>query len=555
MSDRLFNLITSFIIFLLLDNIVHAQSDPSGQKRITSTYLITNITLISKPGNLIPNQDILFKDGQIISMGTNLKRVAEAHIIPGDSLFAYPGFIDMASKSGVIPPSIPDKPVDFDSSNPPDVQAGIHPHFDVLEHYNAEDKQVEVWRKNGFTIAHKVPIGQGMLPGTTGLVVYGVPKSNTVVRKDVARYAKFSTVGGMYPATNLGVMAKFRDLYENARLLNKHQVVFASNAGIKLPEHNPVLEALLPVIEKKKPLFFEINEELDVRRALTLQREWGIALILSGINQGEHLIGPLRESGASVVLSLNLPEENKQEFSGEEPPQDRKEQLEKINAAYLKRLEVAGEFEKAGVPFAFTTKHLDKDKFFDNIRLMIENGLSSDAALAALTINPAKILDIDNLAGEIIPGKMANILLTTDTLFSKDSQIKYVIANGYVFENPLKKADGKNGKEDMSYWEYETKTDAGAATGFFEINHKSGTPRGTITYEDPQGKGKITTSMDELKISENRMAFSFLVSTAKEDLTITIEGDLADDSLTGTMRIADYARFPFTAKKTTKPKQ
>lgn len=547
--------IASLLIYMTLGSDIYAQSDPTGQKRITNTYLITNVTLIPTPGKLLPNHDILFKDGLIVSVGTNLPHPAEAQTIAGDSLFAYPGFIDMANKSGVSTPSIPEKPADFDPSNPPDVHAGIHPHFDVLEHYDSEHKQVEDWRKNGFTVAHKVPMGQGMLPGTTALVVYSLPKTNTTIRKDVARYAKFSTVGGMYPATNLGVMAKFRDLFENARLLSIHQIIFASNAGIKLPENNPVLESLLPVIEKKKPLFFEISSELDVHRAITLKRELGISLNLSGINQGEHLIMPIKKSGAGVALSLNLPEENIQEFSKETQEKERKEILEKINRAYLKRLEVAGEYEKAGIPFAFTTKHLSKDKFFGNIQLMIEHGLSVDAALAALTVNPAKILGIEKITGKIEPGKMANIVLTTDTIFNDDSQVKYVIANGYVFEYPLKKTSGKNAKDEVSYWEYETKTGAVSAIGFFEINQTASTPHGNITYEDPQGKGKITSPLENLTLTENRMTFSFVVKTGKEDLTVTIEGDLADDSLQGTMQIANYERLPLTAKKTAKPNQ
>ncbi|HSI77110.1 MAG TPA: amidohydrolase family protein [Lunatimonas sp.] len=554
MSKFSYIYIISFFICLISVNFTHAQSDPSGQKRITDTYLITNVTLIPLPGKILQKQNILIKDGQILSVGGDLPSAAEAFLIPGDSLFAYPGFIDMANKSGVRAFSIPDKEADFDPSNPPDIQAGIHPHIDVLDLYNPAHSQIADWRKNGFTVAHKVPMGQGMLPGTTGLVVYGAPESNTIIRKDVALYAKFSTVGGMYPGTNLGVMAKFRNLFENARLQSRHQVIFASNQGIKIPGSNPVLQSLIPVVEKNKPLFFEINSDLEARRAITIQREQGVSLILSGINEGTQLVSAIKESGAGVVLSLHLPDENNQEFSDDVQQSERTEKIEKIKIAYLNTLKAAGEYENAGIPFAFTTKHLGKDKFFDNIRLMLKNGLSNDAALAALTVNPAKMLGIENLTGEIAPGKLANIILTTDTLFNDDSQIKYVIANGYVFEYPLKKPS-KNGKEEDSYWEYDTKTAAGSSAGFFEISYQSGATTGKITYDDPQGKGKMTSPLHDLKVTSNRIAFTFVVKTALEDLTISVEGDVSDNFLTGTMRIGDYESFPFNATKTAKPQQ
>ena len=323
---------------------------------------------------------------------------------------------------------------------------------------------------------------------------------------------------------------------------------------MKLPDSNPVWQSLIPVVEKSKPLFFEINNELDIRRALSLQREQGVTVILSGISEGGYLVSAIKQSGVNVALTLNLPEENKQEFSGETLITEREEQLEKINSAYTKRLSAAGEYEKAGIPFAFSTKHLNKDKLFGNLRLMIKHGLSEEAALAALTTNPAKILGIEKIAGDISPGKMANLLLTTDSLFSPESQIKYVFANGYLYENPIKDKSGKNGVNESSYWEYETKTAAGSATGFFEITDLAGTPKGIITYDDPRGKGKTTSSMDDLKISEKHIEFSFVVKTTKEDLTITVEGGVSENLLNGKMRIGDYESLPFTAKKTDKPK-
>lgn len=73
------------------------------------------------------------------------------------------------------------------------------------------------------------------------------------------------------------------------------------------------------------------------------------------------------------------------------------------------------------------------------IRTLIENGLSEKAAMAALTTNPASILGISRMAGTIEKGKMANFVISSDSLFKEDAQIKHVVADGYIFDYEVKK--------------------------------------------------------------------------------------------------------------------
>ena len=55
-----------------------------------------------------------------------------------------------------------------------------------------------------------------MLPGTTTIVIYGHEKNNNLLKEDKSLYFQFNTVGGVYPHTKLAVMAKWRDLFQNA---------------------------------------------------------------------------------------------------------------------------------------------------------------------------------------------------------------------------------------------------------------------------------------------------------------------------------------------------
>ena len=160
-----------------LNQAAWAQSDPTGKRRITSTYAITNATVFKAPGDPGSKATILIKDGVIVGLGTSLALPKEAKVIAGDSLYVYPGFIDGAGSMGISKPKDVERPKDFVSSNPADEIAGITPWRSASDSYTAASTQVDDWRKAGFTLSQVVPDG-GMLPGKTALVLLGDGKTN-----------------------------------------------------------------------------------------------------------------------------------------------------------------------------------------------------------------------------------------------------------------------------------------------------------------------------------------------------------------------------------------
>src|SRR5207237_9490406 len=69
---------------------------------------------------------------------------------------------------------------------------------------------------------------------------------------------------------------------------------------------------------------------------------------------------------------------------------------------------------------------------FTAANLAIENGLSKDDALKALTINPAEILGVSDTVGSIEKGKIANLVVTSGDIFNigKGTQVKYLFIDG-----------------------------------------------------------------------------------------------------------------------------
>lgn len=532
---------------------VKAQSDNTGERRITGTYVITNAYVVSPSGKLQPNTSILVKDGIITGVGNNIRIPANAQEIKGDSLYVYPGFIDGGSSAGITKPKDPDRPSNFNSASPPDEIAGITPYRNAVDQFDASSAQISEWRKAGFTMAQILPEG-GMLPGKTALVIFGHKGSTNIYSENTALYATFNSSRGMYPGTLLGVMAKFRSLYRNAELSSRHSALFASNQGINRPERDKVLEAFYPAMNNGLPILFAVEDDLTVRRALGLQKELGFRMILSGASDTQEIIPLLKESQTAVFLSLNLPEDKASKIKDdEESDEERKERIERVKTAYTKALEEAGKFEEAGIAFGFTTQGIKTGDLMKNLRLMIENGLSEEAALGALTINPARILGIDRYTGTIEQGKLANLVITTDSLFKEDSQVKHVFADGYLFEYDTKtkraKAEATEDVDLEGTWNYVARSPQGDSKGNMVISRDGEAYTGEITLDNPAGSGQITTSMNNIEYSDNRLRFEFSIDVGGNFLTFSVSGDVDGDEFEGDLSVTDLGSFPFRATK------
>jgi imidazolonepropionase-like amidohydrolase len=536
-----------------------AQSDPTGKRRVTSTYAITNATVFKAPGDPGSKATILIKDGVILGVGNSLSLPKEAKIIAGDSLFVYPGFIDGAGTMGIVKPKDVERPKDFVSSNPTDEIAGITPWRSATDMYTAASTQVDDWRKAGFTLSQVVPDG-GMLPGKTALVLLGDGKANNFLKLNAALAANYRSSRGMYPATLAGVMAKFRDIYQNTTLVLEHERLFTFTAGVKRPQATPTQTAMMPVVQKQLPVLFTAGSELEIRRALALQKELGFKLILTGLENYESVIGAIKSSGTPVLIKLQVPDDKSikaQKADG--VTESTKAQYARVKESYDKALKQAAQLEKAGILFGFSTADAKAADVQKNLKAMLDNGLSKKAALAALTTNPAAILGVSGMVGTLEKGKLANLVLTTDTLFKEEAQIKHVIADGYVFDYEVKKKAVKteaatakpeaasNAVTVEGVWEYTSETPAGSSGGEITLKRENGVLGGSITYDDPTGSGKASAPIKNASINGKALSFEFDVAAGGMSLTVTISGEINGKTMEGSLSVPQMGSFPVKA--------
>lgn len=437
--------------------------DVRNLQPVSRSYAITSVTVVQAPGRKLENATVLIRDGIITGVGQRLPVPPDATIVKGDSLFVYAGFIDGLSRVAVNKPKEEaNKERQKDPGNPSPEAAGITPYVDVRGLLNPVEKSIEEWRALGFTVGQVVPYG-GMLPGEAALVYYnGEAADKMVLNPKAGLYSELTPAERMYPATLLGVLAKWKELYRQASYAKSFAGVYASNkAGLETPESDRTLEAFYPVIDKQIPVVFKAEKSLDVQRILALKTQLGFNLTLTEVKEGWDVI-PAVKSNAKVFLSLELPEEKKDDKGKADAAKKKDEQAMFPDSVERKALEKrrddfialytgqAAAFQKAGVPFGFSTLSAKPKDVKPNMKRMIKAGLSEDAALAALTTGAAQALGLSDRLGTVDNGKIANLVISRRPYFDEKSAVKYVFIAGklYKIEAPsTEKADADKKKE------------------------------------------------------------------------------------------------------------
>ena len=510
-----------------------AQSDPTGESAVTRTYALTNATVITKPGTELKETTVVIKDGLIVRVGKNVPIPAEAQVIDASKLYVYAAFIDGMSNTGAKRPENPERPQNLFTPDPPNEYAGITPENSVIAQLDVTNSSIGSLREAGFAISHAVPYGR-MLPGSTALILLNDAEhpDEIILKKDVALFAQWIGAPGAYPGNILGMMAKWRNLYRNAEQDKKHFELYAENpAGLPRPENDRVSQAFFPVIAKQKPVMFNVDGVLDARRAMRLQKDLGFPLMVAGVEQAWELTNEIKSSNTPLFLSLDVPDEPK-----DAKEDDKSAEMKALEARRMEFYKIhvsqAAKLSEAGIPFGFSVGNVRANAVLKNVRTYIENGLSEDAALAALTTNPASIFGISNIAGTVEQGKLANLLVSTAPIFSKDAQVKLMFVDGDKFEYETKesKGNGRNTNNNAATsndplagsWSYTLETPQGDQGGKMVISRENGAYSGYLTSDD----GSPDNTMNNISYRNNELPFDFTIDAGGQSVEIVVVGTI-----------------------------
>ena len=296
--------------------------------KLSNTLLIENAMVVVKAGAKAQKSSILIKDGVITQIGSNINVPGDAIILKADSLYAYPAFIDACSHTAIPKKDKEEKEKDVrDPGNPGYARAGISPQKSVSTNLKLDEGSVKEMRKAGFAISHTVPRGR-MLPGKGSIILLNDSKDESYILKDNSQFASLrSAKGRVYPSTIIAVMSKYRDLVHQSKNAYKHEQDYKANPiGLKRPSYAPELQALYPVVNQTQMVYMQAEKTLDISRALTLNKDIKTKMVIVEAKQAWPNLKALQMNNAPILLSLDLPEDVKEE---------KKDSTAAVDQAYL----------------------------------------------------------------------------------------------------------------------------------------------------------------------------------------------------------------------------
>ena len=537
-----------YLIYCLLVGIslcVYSQNDVPD---VTSTFALTNANVVVRPGTTLEKTTVIIKDGYIQQVGSNLSIPFDAEIIEADSMFVYAGFIAGLSHIGL---KKQEENKENDNSvkahNPPPAAAGITPDVSSSDQLDPKHPTIAGFRKEGFALAHVVPKGR-MMAGKGSLVLLkGDSPEAMVLQEDMSLYGSLlASKTRVYPSTTIGVMSKWREMYRQAELAAKHETKFKSgSAGIKRPTFDSSIKSMYDVTSKSIPVFFHAPKTLDLSRAMSLQKELGFHMVAANTKQAFKLMDKVKKANLPLVISLDLPKKAKEKKKKKD---DKKaDETEEMIALKERAMQSKKEYEsqaavleESGIPFSFSLTDTKAGDVKKNIMRMIEAGLSEDAALAALTTNPAKVLGIQQLAGTVERGRFANLIVADTSYFKEKANIRYVFVEGKKYEMEVKeKKEKKEGDSDAvidlaGTWSLDLSADGTDISGTMEIEKSGDTYTGSMTTDMSE-----KTEFESIEVDGNNVIIKLSANVGGGSAPVVVDVVVENDEFEGTVNIAN----------------
>jgi imidazolonepropionase-like amidohydrolase len=399
-------------------------------------YAFTNATIVQSSTATLQKATLVIRDGKIVSVGTTVTIPKDAVVVDCNNKFIYPSFIDIYSDYGT-----PQRQVGAGSFNynaPAQITSNtkgayawnqaIKPETDAAKLFTVDDAKAKTYRESGFgtVLTH---VKDGIVRGTGAVVTLANGEDNFALLKEMASaHYSFSkgTSTQSYPSSAMGSIALLRQTYLDAQWYKTKPS--AEGMNLSLQAFND---------QQSLPQIFESDDKWVDLRADRIAKEFGAQYIIKGGGNEYQRIKEIAATNATYILSLNYP----QAIDVEDPYDTRF-----VSLADMKHWELAptnpAALEKANVNFCLTAADLrDTKLFLTNLRKAIEYGLSPSRAMEAVTKTPATLLGVYDKVGSLETGKLANFLITTDSIFSEKATIldNYVQGKKYVV-----KADGWN---------------------------------------------------------------------------------------------------------------
>ena len=352
--------------------------------------------------------DFRVDKGVFTEIGKDLQPNEDDFVQDLSGLYVFPGLIDAHSHLGMVCSSI-----GFEGEDGNEVTDPITPNIRGIDGCNPMDETIKEALKSGVTTVAAGPGSANVIGGTFfAYKTAGNCIDEMTIKNPLAMKAAFGEnpkrcYQGNKIDTRMQISALLRET-----LAKTKEYMEKKEAG-KDVAYDQKLEAMIPVIKIEIPLKCHCHRADDILTAIRIAKEENIKITLDHVTDARCIIPQIKESGFSCICG---------------PALTHKSKFELANMSF----ETPNELYKAGILFSIITDSpvVPQQYLSLSAALAAKAGLPEYEAIKAITINPAKILGLDNRLGSIKEGKDADFVICTKNILDTTNEIKAVYVDG-----------------------------------------------------------------------------------------------------------------------------
>ncbi|WP_295561260.1 amidohydrolase [uncultured Holdemanella sp.] len=352
--------------------------------------------------------DFKIDKGVFTEVGTNLTANKGEDVQDLNGLYVFPGLVESHCHLGME-----ETAVRFEGDDVNEITDPITPNMRGIDGCNPMDETIESALKGGVTTVAAGPGSANVLGGT--FFAYKT-KGNCIDEMTIQNPIAMKAAFGENPKrcykdkkidTRMQISALLRETLEKTK-----EYLAKKEAG-KDVAYDQKLEAMIPVIKKELPLKCHAHRADDILTAIRIAKEENIKITLDHVTDARCILPQIKESGFPCICG---------------PALTHKSKFELANMSF----ETPNELYKAGILFSIITDSpvIPQQYLSLSAALAAKAGLPEYEAIKAITINPAKILGLDNRVGSIKVGKDADFVICTKNILDTQNEITAVYVDG-----------------------------------------------------------------------------------------------------------------------------
>lgn len=380
-------------------------------------FAITRARIYPVSGPVIASGTVLVANGKIRAVGENVALPEGCTVIDADGATLMPGFVDAHCHVGLW-----EEGLKFEGDDGNEMTDPVTPHLRALDGINPRDLGFEDARAAGVTTLFVLPGSANVIGGQpVCLKTAGISIDEMAIRQPAGLKVAFGEnpkrvyhSKSKMPTTRMGVAALMRQNLVDAQTYAR-KVARAKETGEQAPDRDLRLEALANALARRVPMRAHAHRADDILTALRIAEEFNLDLVVEHCTEGHHIAPLLAEKGVRAVVGPSMSCRSKVELRE-------------------RNYETAAILQKAGVMVAIMTDHpvVPIHHLPLCAALAAKAGMGREAALAAITLDAARICGVEHRVGSLEPGKDADMVLLDGHPFDLETNVLTTWIDGQV---------------------------------------------------------------------------------------------------------------------------